>query len=151
MRHTVFILLISALLGTAACSNDSSSPTSPSTTLNLTGTYAGDITVQGAPARMVWTVTQTGNAVTGSVVVSLPSGTVLLNGAVSGTVTGTSIAYTIIVSPGGIPAQPACGGQLSGTATGTTTAPFTLSGNYNLVSSTCTSPLTSGTFALTRP
>jgi hypothetical protein len=99
---------------------------------------------------MVWTVVQTGSAVTGSMLVSLPSGTVLLNGAVAGTVSGTSLTYTIAVAPGGIPLQPACSGQLSGTATGTTAAPFTLTGNYNLVSSTCTSPITTGTFVLTK-
>jgi hypothetical protein len=151
MRTGALLVLVSTILFGGACGRDKSpaSPT-PSPTLTLSGTYAGDITVQNTPARMVWVVTQSGNGVSGSVRVSLPSGLVIMNGTVAGTVSGTSLMYTILVAPGGIPLQPSCSGQLSGTATGTTSAPFTLSGSYNLVTSTCNSPLTSGTFVLTK-
>ena len=151
MHRGVFFFLIAALLAAGACSDEKSSPTTPSTTPNLTGTYTGDITVQGAPARMVWTLTQSGSSVTGPVLVTVATGTVLLNGSLAGTLTGTALTYTITVNPGGIPSQPICSGQLAGTATATTAAPFTLTGSYNVVSSTCTSPLTTGTFVLTRP
>jgi hypothetical protein len=149
MRKAVHILLSIAVLLGSACGSDNS-PASPTPTLTVSGTYAGDITVQATPTRMVWTVTQTANAFSGSVVMSLSSGIVLLNGIVGGTVSGTSIVYTILVSPGGLPLQPQCSGQLGGTAVGTTAAPFTISGNYSVVSSTCTTPLTGGPFVLTK-
>jgi hypothetical protein len=106
--------------------------------------------VQGTPAQMTWTLTQAGNAVSGNARVGLATGTVLLNGSLSGTVSGQTLTYTISVSPGGIPTQPACSGQLGGNATAAGNPPLTLAGNYSLVSSTCASPLASGSFELTK-
>jgi hypothetical protein len=106
--------------------------------------------VQGTPARMTWTLNQSGNAVNGTVLVGLASGTVLMNGLITGVTSGSAMTYTITVSPGGIPTLPSCAGQLGGNATIATTSPATLSGSYNLLSSTCASPLTGGSFVLTK-
>src|SRR5262249_56742784 len=84
--------------------------------VNLTGTWSGNLVLQGTTTRMTWTLTQTGTTVTGPALVALPNGVVLFNGAVSGTVSGTTFTYTIAVTPGGIPSMPACSGQLAGTA-----------------------------------
>jgi hypothetical protein len=81
------------------------------------------------------------------VVVALPTGTVLLNGTLAGTLNGSVLSFTIGVASGGIPAQPACTGQLGGTATASTTA---LSGSYTVISSSCAAPLAGGPFTLTR-
>jgi hypothetical protein len=99
---------------------------------------------------MTWTLTQTNGAVTGPVLVALPTGTVLLNGFLTGTLAGSTLTYTIAVGPGAIPAQPQCVGQLGGTMTATTGASPALTGTYTLRSSTCTTPFTGGDLTLTR-
>jgi hypothetical protein len=151
LRLTV-ALMATAWLG-AGCSSSLSPSTPPtSTSLNLSGTWKGDFAVQDIPAQMTWTLTQTGTAVTGPVLVKLPNGIVLLNGSLTGTLTGSSLAYTISVGPQGIPSQPACVGQLGGTMTATTTgATSMLAGNYAVTSATCTPPFgSSGNISLTR-
>ena len=77
---------------------------------------------------MTWTVTQTNNSVTGPVLVQLPNGVVLLNGALSGNLSGSVLTYTIAVSAGGIPTYPSCTGKLGGTVTASTGATSTMAG-----------------------
>ncbi len=143
----VFACVVLACL--AGCSeNSSSSPTNPTTpTLDLTGTWATNITAAGVTARMGWALTQSGTNVTGPVTVSLPTGTVLLNGVLSGTLAGTSLNYTISVPPGGIPLQPSCAGQLTGTMAATSTM---MTGTMNLASSTCTVPISNQNITMTK-
>jgi hypothetical protein len=119
---------------------------SPSTPPSLAGTWSGNLLVQGTGTRMTWTLTQNNTQVSGPALVLLPSGTVLLNGALSGTLNGTTLDYTIDVVPGGIPALPSCAGQFGGTAT----VASTLDGRFNVISSVCAPPVTAGTFTLTR-
>ncbi len=148
MRKAIPGLMLLVCL--TACS-DSSTPATPTpTALDLTGTWTGPVTVVGTTATMTWTLSQSNGAVSGPVLLSLPSGTVLLNGFVTGTLTGTSLPYTLTVGPGGIPAQPACVGQLGGTMTATIAAASTLSGPISVTSSTCTPPIPGGTLTLTR-
>jgi hypothetical protein len=144
-------LATSLLVGLAACTE--SSPNSPSTPAmtSFAGTWSGDLNLQTTATRMTWTLTQSGTSVSGPVIVTLPSGIVLMNGTLNGTVSGSTLPYTIAVSPGGIPSQPACGGQLGGTVSEASgTSPVTLSGSYSVTSSTCTTPFSSGTFTLSR-
>src|ERR1044072_7179192 len=105
-------LAVAVLFGLAAagCSEKSSTPSTPSQPTTLTGTWTGDVTVLGTNTRMVWTLTQSGTAVTGPVLLGLPSGTVLLNGFLTGTLSGSTLTYTISVGPGGVPTQPTCVG-----------------------------------------
>jgi hypothetical protein len=149
-RPRVLVLILLILIGlTTACAVDHSSPTQPTPT-TLTGTWSGDLSLSGVTARMTWTLTQTNASVSGPVLVLLSSGTVLLNGALSGTLSGSTLTYVINIGAGGIPSQPACVGQLGGTANVTFSTPSTLAGNYSLNSSTCQTPFSSGTFTLTR-
>jgi hypothetical protein len=99
---------------------------------------------------MSWVLTETGTSAAGPVTVSLPSGIVLMNGALTGTVsqataTTAVMAYTIAVSPGGIPTQPACNGQFGGTMNATAGAATTMTGDFSLRSSTCTPPFANAT------
>lgn len=135
---------------TAACTVERTTTTQPSPQTTLTGTWTGDLVVQGATARMTWTLTQTDASVAGPVLVVLPSGTVLLNGALTGTVSGSTLTYVINIGPGAIPSQPACTGQLGGTATTSFAATSTVAGSYSVTSSSCTTPFSSGAFTLTR-
>jgi hypothetical protein len=143
-----FLILASALVF-SGCDDDSPSGPTPAP-FTLAGTWIGDITVLNAPARMTWTLTQTGPSATGPAIVTLPNGTVLLNATVAGTLAGNMFTYTMTAAPGGIPAVPTCSGQLGGSATVTTGSPATLSGTYLLVSSSCSAPFTNGSFQLQR-
>jgi hypothetical protein len=149
-KPSAFVLVLAALLGLAgACSTKT--PAAPTAPTNVSGTWTGSLTVQGTTARMTWTLAQTDTSVTGPVNIGFTSGTVLLNGFLSGSVSGSSLGYTISVGPGGIPNQPACVGQFGGTMSATIGAPSTLTGPMNVTSSTCTVPINTGTITLTRP
>jgi hypothetical protein len=146
MRAIQCTLLIAAVL-TAGCGDElPTEPTNPAA--SLTGIWRGNIAVSNVTAVMTWTLTQTGSAVTGPVVISLPSGVVLMNGTVAGTVAGTTMPFTVTVPPGGILSQPGCSGAIAGTSTVSST--MTINGTYSVATSTCTTGLTSGTFTLTR-
>jgi hypothetical protein len=99
---------------------------------------------------MTWTLSQTGTAVTGPVVLGLANGTVLMNGFLTGSVSGTTLTYIISVGPGGIPLQPSCAGQITGTMAVTIAGVSTLAGTPTVTSSTCTPPFPAGSITLTR-
>ena len=156
MRRAVFLmrrgLTLAVLLGlvVAGCTS-SSSPGTPTQTINLTGTWAGNLTVQGVTGRMTWTLTQAGASnVTGPVTVGLPTGTILMNGFLTGTLSGTNLTYTISVGPGGIPTQPTCVGQVAGTMAATIGVVSTLAGTSAVTGSNCAPPFPGGTITLTK-
>lgn len=138
-------IVAAALLLAAGCSSNSTSPSPPP--LNVTGTWVGTVTFEGISARMTWVLTQTGPNVTGPATVAIPDGTVLLNGALTGTLTGTSLDYTIAVANGGIPQKPACAGQLKGTMAASAT---TLVGPIGVTSTNCTVAITTDNVTLTK-
>jgi hypothetical protein len=146
MRLMKCVLIAAALVSTACGDEMPTDPTDPPTT--LTGTWRGNVGVSNITAMMTWTLTQTGSAVTGPAVIALPSGAVLLNGNVAGTLSGSTLPFTLTVPPGGIPTQPGCSGQITGA--NTVTGSSTMNGTYTVASSTCTTGLTNGTFTLTR-
>jgi hypothetical protein len=141
------VLLLLALVTTVGCGS-SESPSAPSP-VSFSGNWAGDLTVQGTMARMTWALTQSGSTVTGPVLIVLPSGVVLLNGALSGTASGSTLTYTIDVKAGGIPSDPGCTGQLGGTAT-IGAVRSVINGSYAISSSPCATALSTGSFAMTK-
>jgi general secretion pathway protein D len=121
-------------------------PPPPSSPVDLTGTWGGDLaTLPGTP-QMTWTLTESGTNVNGSVMVALP-GFVLLNGTLTGTLTDATLTYTITVPAGGVPVEPTCTGQLTGTAA---TTPTALNGTASLGTSSCPLPISTLAFALSR-
>src|SRR5438105_4987228 len=150
MRPIVRTAVVAMLL-TTACNNSTTPSAPPATELGLTGTWAGNLALEGTVARMTWTLTQTGSSVFGPVLVLLPSGIVLLNGSFAGSLAGNVLTYTITVLPGGIPARPDCTGQLAGSVTPSTSGTTSmLTGSYTLTATTCPSPFSSGNFTLTK-
>jgi hypothetical protein len=141
----IALILVSTLSG---C-NDSSSTSPTPMQIDVSGRWISDITVQGITSRMTWNLTQSGTAVTGPVNAALANGIVLLNGLLTGTISGSSLAYTIGIAQGGIPSQPACAGQVGGTMTVASGA-TSMSGNMAVTSSTCTLQLPTGTVTLTK-
>jgi len=137
----------------SSCSSNSSTPTTPTTaTLDVTGKWVGPVSFEDIDANMTWQLTQTGTNVTGPVTLGMSSGTILLNGFLTGTLnnatsTSASLDYTVTVAAGGIPTQPSCAGQLKGTMTA---SPTTLVGPLGLTSTTCTVRITSSNITLTK-
>jgi hypothetical protein len=123
---------------------------SPSTTPTLAGRWSGDLLLGTTRTVMTWTLTQDTAQISGPALVLLPSGTVLLNGLLSGTLNGTTLDYTLAVAPGGIPTEPSCAGQFGGAVTVVGAPASALDGRFSLVSSVCAPPVTGGTFTLTR-
>jgi hypothetical protein len=138
-----------AAIGTIACGdNTPATPTPPQITVN--GKWTGDLPVRDVTANMTWTLTQSNGAVTGPVLILLPNGIVLLNGSLAGTVVGSTLTYTISVDAGGIPAQPTCTGQLSGTMAVSLAVTSTMTGPMAVTSSNCAPPFSGGTVTLTK-
>jgi len=131
-------LVCMAALLAAGCGTDTSisQPTPP---LNVTGTWAGDVMLSTTPivTRMTWALTQSDTGVGGPVILGLSSGTVLMNGALTGSLAASTLTYTIAVSSGGIPSQPSCSGQIGGTMTVTGGATPTMTGTPAVTRSTC--------------
>jgi len=135
LRLFSFLLLAAAA---ARCSSGkSTSPTSP-TAFVVTGVWTADVAFQGITGRMTWTLQQQDTAVSGPVLMALPTGTVLMNGTLQGTRAGSQLTYSIAVGPGNIPTQPSCTGTLSGTMTITSTTTPTMTGPLGVAASTCT-------------
>jgi hypothetical protein len=149
VRHTLrpVVVLTFVTFVAAACSDRTPIAPTPEP-LTVAGTWTGDLSLEGIAVRMTWTLTQTNDVVRGPVLVHLPSGVVLMNGTLAGTLTGSVLTYTIAVSPGGIPSQPACTGQLAGTVAATISVVSTLTGTSSVTSSVCTTPFSSSTFTL---
>lgn len=143
--HRALILagLLALVVGCSA-----SSTTAPAvSSLDVTGTWIGTVSFQNISAKMTWQLTETGSNVTGPVTIALSDGTVLLNGFLTGSLPGSSLSYTVAVGAGGIPTQPTCVGQLSGTMAATAS---TLSGSFGVASSSCTVPLATTSVTLTK-
>jgi hypothetical protein len=123
------------ILAMCAC-DDNNTPTTP-TQVAVNGRWTGDLSVQGVSGQTIWTLTQSGTSVTGPVTIGLPNGVIFVNGALTGTVAGSTLTYTIAVGPSGVPTQPACTGQFAGTTTVRIAAVSTMTGRIALVSSSC--------------
>lgn len=82
----------------------------------------------------------------GTMTATTPLGTVVFNGNVSGTLSGTTLTFTITVPPCGVSAFPSCVINVNGSASVTTTA---ISGTYS-GSGTCTAPFNNGTLLLNK-
>jgi len=145
MRLVAAMMCVLALWG---C-NDTT-PSTPTQLPSVTGRWTGDLSIQSVTGQMTWTLTQTGTSVTGPATIGLPSGTIFVNGTLTGTLAGTSLAYTIAVGPSGVATQPTCTGQFGGTMTVNTGTVSTMTGPIALTSTTCNIQFSSSNFTLTK-
>lgn len=143
------LVVLGCVVGAGACEDKSPAMPTPAAP-TVDGTWVGTLAVQDTTARMTWTLTQANSAVTGPVLVGLSNGTVLLNGFLTGTLAGSALTYTISIGAGGIPTQPSCAGQMTGTMTLTVAATSTLVGPMTVSSSNCPPPFASSTVTLTK-
>ena len=96
---------------------------------------------------MTWVLAQSGTSVSGTMTAATPSGTVQFRGNITGTLSGTTLSFTITVPAGGVSAFPGCTINIQGTASGVSSS--TIAGTYS-GTSTCTMPFSNGQFSLTR-
>jgi len=65
---------------------------------------------------MSWILTQSGSFVMGTMSGATPAGTVQFRGTFTGTLSGTSLTFTIVVPGWGASAVPACSMNITGSA-----------------------------------
>lgn len=144
------LLLVAALAfgASVACSKSSpASPTPPSTsTLNLTGTWGGSAIDSTGPGVMTWQLTQSGTSVTGSVVIADSLSVTIARGTLSGTLSGSSLQFTVTIPAGGFDGNASCSGSFTGTASATASS---LSGSYAGTQS-CTGAFSGGAITLSK-
>jgi hypothetical protein len=150
--------MLTRILATVVCvvaawgcnDNTTASTPTPISQATVTGRWTGDLAVQGVTGRMTWTLTQSGTSVTGPVIIALPTGIVLLNGTLSGSIMGTALDYTIAVGANGVPNQPRCTGQLGGTMSVSTGVVSTMTGPISVTSTNCSIQFSTSNFTLTK-
>ena len=138
MKRISLWVAIAAITVAAGCTDSNYHATAPAV-VALTGVYAGSVSGMAASvpysSGLTYSLTQSGNAVSGS------WSTVMGNaGTLNGTITGSAVAFTVVqVTP--------CTGSVSGTAT-IANAGNTLAGSY---AGTMCGQTLSATFSVTRP
>jgi hypothetical protein len=164
MRSLAPLGIAALLMSLAGCGSPAPAPAAPSGTTtttttpaatNLTGAWTGTGTDAQGAETFQWTVTQTGERLTGSVVLdsanrndgSCGSCHKQKNGTLAGTLSNGALALTLDFPEGGADITPLCGitmhasttdiaaGRITATYTGTTT---------------CEGPITDGTLIVAR-
>lgn len=118
--------LLCLVLGIAAWAGCDDGPTTPvrigtanggAATANVSGTWIGTATDSTRQLSMTWQLTQSDRNVTGTFTATTPVGAPVYSaGAITGTVSSSSLAFTISVPRGSVVDFPDCTATLSGTA-----------------------------------
>lgn len=114
----------------------------------LAGDWSGTAEDASGPGHMTWRLSEVDGWFAGSVSLLEDTTSALGYGSVTGTVEGTTVAFTVTIPAGGFSAPYAhCSASLTGTATlGRTRMTGVFSGT-----NTCSGAVTDGTFTLVRP
>jgi hypothetical protein len=143
----VLTCVLAATTFVACGSKEESTPTSPSPSVNLTGTFAGTVSDASGPGRMTWQLTQSGAQVTGTFTATDDTSGVAVTGDVSGTLSDTNLPVRMNTPAGRLPAPYTnCSIASEGTAQVTST---TINGTYTGRNS-CTGTFGTGRFSLTK-
>ena len=114
--------------------------------MNLAGTWSGSASDSSGPGQMKWQLTQADTSFSGTVTMTDASTGVTGGGSVSGTVSGSSINFSISVPAGGFDSPYAsCTAELSGDGQITASITATFAG-----SNSCTGAITSGQLTLNK-
>ena len=143
----------------AGCGSPAAAPTSPNTTTlpatNLAGTWSGTGTDAQGAETFVWTVTQTGDRLTGTAVLDSANRTdgscgschKQKTGTLNGTLSSGALSLTLDFPEGGTDVTPLCGitmhASTTDVASGRITAKYT-------GTTTCEGPISDGTLTVTR-
>ncbi len=113
---------------------------------DLTGTWSGPASDDSGPATMTWRLTQSGASITGSfLAVEPPPRLTNYRGTISGSLSGTSLTFTIDVPKGSIVGLPNCSVAINGTAVVTANV---IEGTYT--GEDCTGPFANGLMSLAK-
>ena len=112
------VLVVMFACITTGCGGSASSPSS---SLNLTGSWSGMVgqPQSGSALRLTWIATQSGTTVSGPATLVKPSTDVPATGTMAGTLTGSRLTLTYEVPAGSVPVYLSCTISGSGTATAT--------------------------------
>ena len=134
-----------AVVVTACSKNEATGPSDPPPA-SAAGNWSGSASDQSGAGTMTWVLTQNGSAVSGSMTMTDQGSGVTGRGSVSGTVTGSTLQFTLTVPAGGFDAPfSACTTNVNGSASVSATA---LSGTYT-GSSSCQA-IATGQFTLNK-
>ena len=159
------ILVVFSLMFVTACAGSASVPTAPApaaaaANTNASGTWIGTSADSTGRENMTWALTQNGNAITGTMNIGDTSRSMMGNGSMQGTISGSTVSFRMTVPIGGFSStMSSCSmlvdgqGQMSDdghTMTGTYAGNMSgmMSGMMSTVS--CGGAMNSGQFTLTR-
>jgi hypothetical protein len=146
---TGFLLAVSA---GGACSGGGSgnggTPTVPTgDSIDLTGSWSGTGDDSSGPGQFTWQLMQSGGSFSGTFTATDASSGVTGRGSVSGTLSGTSVTFSLTIPSGGFDAPFAdCNASASGQGTASAS---TVSATYSGTNS-CSGAIASGQLSLTR-
>ena len=116
------------------------------TTADVAGSWSGPAIDSTGGGAMVWQLTQNGASFSGTITITDTSTGLTARGSVSGTISGSSIQFSISIPAGGIETQPSC--TASGSGSGSV-AGSTITGVYS-GSNSCTGSIGSGQITLNK-
>jgi hypothetical protein len=165
IQRALVAIAAAALAWTIACSGSTpppaspatpTTPTTPDTSTTLAGAWTGTGSDPQGAEKMTWSLTQTGNAVTGKADLSALNAAdgscaschKAKSGTLTGTVSGSTIAMRIVFPSGGdgVP-TPEC--TITFEANGSMASRDRIEATYT-GTDTCEGPITGGTFTMTR-
>jgi hypothetical protein len=164
-RRSLVAIAAAALASTIACSGSApppaspatpSTPVTPDTSTTLAGAWSGTGSDPQGPEKMTWSLTQTGNAITGKADLSALNAAdgscaschKAKSGTITGTVSGSTIAMRLVFPAGGdgVP-TPEC--TITFDANASMASHDRIEATYT-GTDTCEGPITGGTFTMTR-
>ena len=147
IRHSLVTgATLAVCLAGFACKGGSSTPTGPSPA-NISGAWSGSASDSSGPGTMTWQLTQSGSSFSGTLTMRDTTTSVTGRGSVSGTLSGSSLQFSLSVPAGGFDNPYAtCTATVSGSGSASPTA---ITATYT-GSSSCTGTIASGQLSLNR-
>jgi hypothetical protein len=160
-----FVLIVATSLAVAACGESAYTPaaptqTSPTPLTSLSGTWTGTSADTSGPEKMIWTVSQNGTAMTGTMNISDTGRSMMGAGSMQGTVNGSTMTFHMTVPNGGFSGMmSSCMMGVDGQATLSSDG-HTMAGTYTgnmvgmmsggMMGQSCGGAMNNGQFTLTR-
>lgn len=156
LSWVALVVLGGTLLNSACGGGSPTSPTPPSggtpappatDPVNLTATWSGTASDSSGPGQVTWQITQSGTSFSGTLVMTDAATGYGGRGAVSGTMTGSSIRFSMSVPAGGFDGpHGACTANVSGDGQATSSS---ITGTYS-GSNSCSGTIASGQLTLNK-
>jgi hypothetical protein len=113
---------------------------------DLTSTWSGPGTDDDGPTTVTWNLTQSGGSITGQFTAQeAPPRASVYRGTIAGTLSGTSLTYTVLIPKGSIAGLPNCSVSMLGSAVASEKA---IEANY--AGESCSGPFANGLLSLTK-